>query len=422
MQALRRYWHGQVPPPGPFRVMALGALVTTAGGGAWYTTWAVYLTTVAGLPPPVVGLGLMVAGGAGLLAATPVGALADRIGPRALLAVLIATEGVSMGAFVFAQHVAVFLPVAVLNTMADRATAGVRTAYVAQLADERTRVGLLARQRVASHLGYTVGAAAGSVCLTLGTPAAFHVLIAVNAVTSLIYAAMITRLPVVPPAARERRSLVRDPAFLAVVTTTGLLSLCWGLVSTALPLWLVGNTHLPAGLAGVVVIVNSLGVALLQVAASRGCSGPRRGALRAAWSGTALAVACLLFAATSGGSGAVAVGLVLLAATAHLAGELWFIAARWSLTLGLTPSGATGRYQGVAATAQAGAQMISPALMTLLIGSWGRPGWFVLAAVFLAAGGATVPAARWAVRTRAGVLSRPPSIGGTGSGPRRRHP
>ncbi|AIJ24561.1 hypothetical protein [Amycolatopsis methanolica] len=144
--------------------------------------------------------------------------------------------------------------------------------------------------------------------------------------------------------------MLADPAFLAVVSTTGLLSLCWGLVSTALPLWLVRDTHLPAGLAGVVVIVNSLGVALLQVVASRGCTGPRRGAARAVWSGAALALACLLFAATGGGSGAIAVGLVLLAAAAHLAGELWFIAAKWALTLDLTPPGATGRYQGLAAT------------------------------------------------------------------------
>ncbi|NIH88326.1 MFS transporter [Amycolatopsis granulosa] len=402
MQMLRRYCRDQIPPPGPFRVLALGGLVTTAGGGAWYTTWAVYFTTVAGLSAPLVGAGLTVAGGAGLLAATPVGALADRLGPRELLIALIAVDGVSMAAFVFAHHAAVFLAVALVNTTADRAIAGVRTAYVAELAGEQTRVAHLARQRVASHLGYTIGAAGGAVCLTLGSPAAFHALIAVDAATSLAYAALLTRVPAVRPAVRERRprSPVADPAFLAVVSSTGLLSLCWGLVSTALPLWLVRGTHLPPGLAGVVVIVNSLGVALLQVVASRGCTGVRGGAVRAAWSGAALAVACLLFAATSGGSGVLAAGLVLLAAAAHLAGELWFIAAKWALTLDLTPPGATGRYQGLAASAQAGAQMLSPALMTLLVGAWGQPGWFVLAALFLAAGGVTFPAARWAVRTR----------------------
>ncbi|SFJ26858.1 MFS transporter [Amycolatopsis sacchari] len=407
MDAVRRYWREQIPPPGPFRVLALGILVTTAGEGAWFTTWAVYFTTVAGLPAPVVGLGLLLAGGAGLLAATPVGALADRFGPRALLIGLTAVEGLAMAAFVFASHVAVFVSAALVQTTVDRAAAGVRTAYVAQLADEETRMGHLARQRVASHLGYTLGAAAGAVCLTLHTPAAFHVLIAVNAVTSLGYAALLTRVPAVRPGRRARpHRLSGDPAFLAVAASTGLLSLCWGLVSTALPLWLVRDTGLPAGLAGVVVIVNSLGVALLQVPASRGCTSARRSAVRAVWSGGALAVACVLFAATSGGSGFAAAGVVLLAAGAHLAGELWFIGARWALTLELTPPGATGRYQGMTATAEAAVQMISPAALTLLVGTWGLPGWFVLAGVFVAAGTATLPATRWALRTRpAPVLS-----------------
>ncbi|GHF39767.1 MFS family permease [Amycolatopsis bartoniae] len=397
---LRRYWHDQIPPPGPFRALALGVLVTTAGKGAWFTTWAVYFTTAAGLPVPVVGLGLMLAGGAGLLAATPVGALADRLGPRTLLITLVAVEGVSMAAFVFASHLAVFLVAALVNTTADRAVTGLSTAYVAQLADERSRLGHLARQRVASHLGYTLGAAAGAVCLTLHTAAAFHVLIAVNTATSLGYAVLLTRVPSVRPAPAPAQKLARDPAFLAVAVTTGLLSLCWGLVSTALPLWLVRGTDLPAGLAGVVVMVNSFGVALLQVPAGRGCTSPRRSAARAVWSGAALAVACLLFAATAGGSGAVAIGLVLLAAAAHLAGELWFIAARWALTLDLTPPGATGRYQGLTTSAEAGAQMLSPAVMALLVGTWGLPGWFALAALFLAAGTLTVPATRWALRTR----------------------
>lgn len=400
MDAVRKYWREQVPPPGPFRVLALGVLVTTAGEGAWYTTWAVYFTTAAGLPAASVGAGLLLAGAAALLAATPIGALADRFGPRTLLIALIAAEGASMLAFAFTTRFAVFLPVAVVNTVADRAAAGVRTAYVAGLADETTRVGHLARQRVASHAGYTVGAAGGTLCLALHTAAAFHAMIALNAATSLLYAAMLTRVPAVRRTPVRTRGLARDPAFLAVAVTTGLLSLCWGLVSTALPLWLLRNTGLPTMLAGVVVLVNSLGVALLQVPASRGCTTVGRSADRAVWSGAALAAACLLFAATGGGHGLLAAGLVLVAAAVHLAGELWFIAARWTLTLDLTPPGATGRYQGLTAAAEAAAQMFSPALMTVLIGTVGRPGWFVLAAGFLVAGAATVPAARWAARTR----------------------
>lgn len=412
MGVVRRYWQQQVPAPSPFRVMAVGVLVTTAGEGAWYTSWAIYFTTVAGLSAASVGLGLMLAGGAGLLTATPIGAWADRVGPRNLLIALIAVDGASMAAFTTVRHsYGLFLAIAVMNTITDRASVGVKTTYVAELAAEQTRVAELARQRVASHLGYTGGAALGAVCLSLHTPAAFTALIILNAATSLAYAGLLARVPVVRTADanrigrqnRPRRQAVTvftDPAFLAVVSASGLLSLCWGLVSTALPLWLVRDTGLPAALAGLVVVINSIGIAGLQVLASRGCDTPRAASRRALWSGTALGAACLLIAVTRGAGGALAAGVIVLAAGAHLAGELWFIAAKWGLTLALTPPGATGRYQALAATAQAAAQMISPVVMTLLIGGWGQPGWLVLAATFLAAGAATIPATRWAVHTR----------------------
>ncbi len=300
--------------------MALGALITTAGQGAWYTSWALYFTTIARLPAATVGIGLAVASGAALLAATPAGALADRLGPRDLLIALIAADGVSMAAFIAVRSYWAFLAVAVLNTVAAQASTGVKTAYVAGLAAGSARVAELARQRSASHVGYTIGAAFGAVCLAAGTPAAFAVLIAVNAATSLACAGLLVRVPRVPgataadmrpasvaragPAGRRRRPAVaRDPAFMTVVAATGMLSLCWGLVSTGLPLWLARDTRLPVALAAVVVIVNSAGIALLQVTASRGCGTARRSARRAVWSGAALTAACLLLALTRHGAG-----------------------------------------------------------------------------------------------------------------------
>jgi hypothetical protein len=400
----RRYWQQQVPERGPFRVMAAGVLVTTAGEGAWYTSWAIYFTTVAGLRAAAVGVGLVIAGAVGLAAATPVSALADRLGPRDLLVFLVTVDGLSMAAFTLVRSFWLFVLVSVINTAADRASTGVKTAYVAGLSSPTTRIAQLARQRVASHVGYTLGAAAGAICLSIDTTAAFAALIGVNALTSLGYAGLLTRLPIVrggpPAAARASSSIVHDRAFLAVVTSTGALSLCWGLVSTGLPLWLIRDTRLPTALAGVVIIINSLGIALLQVTASRGCGTARRASVRAVWSGGALAVACLLLASTRNAGGVLAGGVVIVAAVAHLAGELWFIASKWGLTLDLTPEGRTGQYQGAAATAQAAAQMISPAVMTVLIGSWGQPGWLVLAALFSVSGLTAIPATRWAIRTR----------------------
>jgi hypothetical protein len=405
MEWSRRYWRQQVPERGPFQWMAAGVLVTTAGEGAWYTTWAIYFTTIAGLSAAAVGIGLLIAGAIGLAAVTPVSALADRIGPRNLLAVLVAINGASMATFIVVRSFWLFVLVAAINTTADRAGAGVQTTYVAGLSSPATRITQLGRQRVAAHVGYTIGAAGGAICLSIDTTAAFTMLIGVNAVTSLVYAALLTQMPTVPAPTRTTTvtssSVVHDSAFLAVIASTGALSLCWGLISTGLPLWLIRDTRLPpAALVGVVIIINSLGIAVFQVTASRGCNTARGASVRAVWSGAALAVACLLLASTRHAGGFLAAGVVIVAALTHLAGELWFIAAKWGLTLDLTPEGRTGQYQGAAATAEAAALMISPAIMTGLIGSWGQPGWFVLAALFAVSGLTAVPTTRWALRTR----------------------
>jgi hypothetical protein len=84
----------------------------------------------------------------------------------------------------------------------------------------------------------------------------------------------------------------------------------------------------------------------------------------------------------------------------HTAGELVFVAASWGLSVPLMPADAPGEYQGVFATGEATALMAAPALMTTLVAGWGQPGWFVLAAIFLAPAAAAIPATRWALRTR----------------------
>src|SRR5215216_3650042 len=68
----------------PLRRLAAGTLLSAVGNGAWYTSWALFLTRSVGLSPAQVGLGMTIAGAVGLLSATPVGWLADRLGARGL--------------------------------------------------------------------------------------------------------------------------------------------------------------------------------------------------------------------------------------------------------------------------------------------------------------------------------------------------
>jgi hypothetical protein len=142
------------------------------------------------------------------------------------------------------------------------------------------------------------------------------------------------------------------------------LTLSWAMVSTALPLWVAGHTEAPRAASGVLVVVSSLAIALLQVRCTRAAATPAAGAHTAAL-------------------------LLLAGGIAHIAGELLFVAASWGLSVPLTPDGRAGEYQGVFAAGQAVALTVAPLLMTAVVVGWGQAGWIALAALFVLA---TLPA------------------------------
>jgi Major Facilitator Superfamily len=394
-----------LPPAGPLRRLACGALITSVGNGAWYTSWAIFLTRWVGLSAAQVGVGMTVAGALGLALATPVGDLADRVGPREVFVVLLGLQAAGSAAYLLVHGFAGFLAVACLTTVVDRAKGGARGALILGLAAGDERLRAMGSIRSLNHLGWAAGAAAGAIALGAGSRTAFAALIVLDSVTFLVYAAFAARVPRVPPVHREpgapRLEVLRDTPYAALAVLMGVLSLCWGMLSTGLPLWLAGHTGVPVSLGALVVVANSLAIAAFQVRATRRTGTPAAAARTAVWAGTALATSCVLLAATGGRGGAPAIALVLGGGALQTLGELLFVAASWGLSIPLMPEGRTGQYQGMFATGEATAQMASPVVMTTVVVGLGRPGWLLLGAVFVLASLACVPAAGWAVRTRA---------------------
>jgi Major Facilitator Superfamily len=383
----------------PLRRLCLGILVSNVGNGAWFTSWAIFLTRE--LPPAQVGLGMAVAAGLGLLAATPCGHLADRLGPRETLVAMLLVQAAGMALYVPASGFAVFLAAACLTTAVAQGSGGVRGALVAGLAVPERRLRALAQLRVHNHIGAALGALLGGVLVGIGTTGAFHALIGVDIATFLAYAALVASVPRVPPLPGGRLIVLRDRPYVTLAAMAGVLSLCWGMLSSGVPLWIVRHTHAAPSLGAVIVVVNSLAIAAFQVRVTRGIETPLAAARGALASGVLLAAACVLFALTAGLGGLPATALFLLAGLVHVAGELLFVAASWGLSIPLMPPGAPGQYQGMFATGEAAAQMAAPVLMTTLVAGWGQPGWLVLGALFLLATAPAVPATRWALRTRA---------------------
>jgi len=385
----------------PMRRIAAGTLASAVGNGAWYASWALFLTRSVGLSPGQVGLGMTCAGVAGMACATPAGRLADRLGAREVHAALLAVQAAASLGYLAVGGMAAFVAVACVAEAA-RSGGGARNALVLGLCPRHEeRLAALGSLRSISHVGWAAGAIAGAVVIGVDTRAGYVALLLVNAASYVVYALLVLSVPRMAVAAAPRGAgVVRDRPYVTLAGLVGLLALCWAMLSSGLPLWVALHTGAPRSISAVVVVLNSLAIALLQVRVSRAMLSPRAAARGAVTSGCALALSCLLFALTAGGSGAPVVALLLAAAAVHTVGELLFVAASWGLSIPLMPPERPGEYQGVFATGEAVALMAAPALMTTLVAGWGRPGWLVLAAIFLVPAAAAVPVTRWALRTR----------------------
>ena len=389
--------------PGSLTRLGAGTFCSAVGNGAWYTSWALFLTRSVGLSPAQVGLGMTVAGVVGLLSATPIGWTADRLGAREVFAVLLFVQAAASLAYLTVGGLAAFVATACVAEAA-RSGNGARNALVLGLTlCEEDRLAALGALRSISHFGWAIGAVAGAVIIGVDSRTGYVALLLLNATSYLVYAGLVTSVPrVATTPARRGLRVVHDRPYVTLAAVMGVLALCWAMMSSGLPLWIALHTDAPRSLSAVIVVLNSLAIALLQVRVSRGIGSPAAAARGARLAGALLAASCLLFAVTAGWGGAGVIAVLLAAGIVHTAGELLFVAASWGLSVPLMPADAAGEYQGVFATGEATALMLAPALMTTLVAGWGQPGWLVLGAIFLAPAAAAVPVTRWALRSKRG--------------------
>ncbi|GAA3790496.1 MFS transporter [Sphaerisporangium flaviroseum] len=395
------------------RRLVWGRGISALGDGLWFTIWALYFTRILHLSPATVGIGMAVASGVGLALAVPLGAMADRFDARTILVVLTVVRGAAMACYTLVHDPWTFLLVTTVFVAPANGATAVRTALVAGLVTgTEARVKALARQRVAQHVGNALGAGAGALVLAADDPAAYTMAIMGNTL-SFVVLTLLTLTITSPdgrsgtgatPGGKDRgpgiRRVLRDRPYLAVVGSTSMLSLCWAMLSTGLPLWIANSTRLPLSLSGVVVVISSVGIAALQIFVTKLARTTSQAARTTVWAGAFLAASCVLLATTAGGSGAVAMVVVTVAALLHVAGELGYVGGGWGLSVELMREDARGAYQGASEAATATVQMFAPGVFTLALSMFGASGWLLVGAVFLACSTPVPALARWAVRTR----------------------
>jgi hypothetical protein len=180
--------------------------------------------------------------------------------------------------------------------------------------------------------------------------------------------------------------VLRDRRFLALNACHGVLSLHLSILLIGFPLWIDQRTNAPTAMTGVIIMVNSAMVVLLQVPFSRRAVTVPQGGRALRHSGFALAATCLLLMLTPGLSPAPAVVLLLVIGVVECAAEIWEAAGGWAVSLGMGPEHARGRYLGVWALGYSVHDIGGPVIMALVVAKGGRYGLAILGAAVLAAG------------------------------------
>jgi hypothetical protein len=378
---------------------------TAAGSlakGVLFGVSALFFTTVIGLSPAAVGLGLTIAGGAGVAAAFGAGYLSDRLGAHRILLVATVGQAAALGAYRFAHTALGFCLIASIAVGLQGAQRTAQATLLARQFVGADRVEVRARLRVTTNVFVGLGSAGAAGALAVGTSVAYALAMLATAALVLASALPLRNLGgLVGPAGRvphtggaPGRLPLRDARYLAVAALNGIMTIQFGLLTVGMPLWVTRHTRAPAATVALLLVLNTLAVALIQVRAARRVRDVPSAGRAVAQAGVLLVLACLLYAAAGSGSAAVAAGVLVLAVLAHSAGEILSEAGGWGLAFELADPRNAGAFQGVSQTGFAAGTMLAPVVVTSTAIDHATPGWLVLAAMFLAAGTGTLLVAK----------------------------
>jgi hypothetical protein len=394
----------QLPPNPAARLLSLIALVDWAGTGMWLSTSAVFFARALRVDQVEIGAGVAAGGVLGVVAITPVAAMARRWSPRRVAIGLYLCRGLALLTFLAVGANVEFFVAIALVSIVNRPGTTVNQLLVARFVPAAERSLAMSATYVATNLGIGGGAAIGTLALLTASRTSFDAIVLLDSASYLAAALLIWRVlrpganaqvaqgPSEARAARSWTLPLRDWRFALFALGNGLLTLHAPLLNVAIPLWVVTRTTVPAAFVGGLFLLNTALVVLLQNLVARRAKAAAHGVRAAVVAGLCLAGSCIALAAAPGP--ALALEAVLLTAGVALLtlGEMHQGTANWVLSFALAPDDERqSSYIGFVGTTQAAAIVLGPALLTWLMAHADRAG-FVIAAGLVLGGAACVRA------------------------------
>ncbi|TCC50270.1 MFS transporter [Kribbella capetownensis] len=383
-------------------MLLLISVVGRSGSGIAATLSALFVTQVVGLSLRSVGLTLTATTAVAVSASIWLGHLADRLGAREMYAAMFGLQALATAGLVVVGDVPGYAVVALALAVADLGYRSSQGAVIHAVVPPESRLPVRAQVRVAANIGFACGAGLGGIALAVGSPAAYRIGLLTTAVLVLATGLLVFRLPRVPAMKAHELSswqVLRDGPFVRFMGLNGVLNIHNTMLNVALPVWVATRTDAPHWVISVLLIVNAGAVILFQIRLTRGTdslTGAGRAGRRA---GLLLAASCAVLSLTTITSSGLTIALLLLAALAHVAGEILEAASGWGASYALAPPGLVGQYQGAHATGRGMGDLAGPIVLTTLAIPLGLTGWLLVALLFAAAGLLTPVVLRTAART-----------------------
>lgn len=356
------------PLPRAVTTLQVGGLVNAFGNGVVLPFLFIYLHNVRGIGLAVVGLIIATHAIVSMVAGPVFGSQIDRFGAKTMLATALIILTVGYAAYALVHEAWQGFVVAAISGIGVGGFWPSQSTLVAGLTPREQRPAAFAMQRVVMNLGIGLGALTGGLIATTESPGTFTVLFLLNAATFLVYAAVMLALVPSPPlgegslpgAAGSYRAVLRHRAFLAVIGLNALFIFAGFSGFEVLPVYAKNEAAVTETQIGIVFLVNTLVIVLVQLPMARLAQGRRRmrmlallGVLwAAAWlivpiagaetAGTAallLTVAMIVFAVGECVHGAVQAPLVVDLAEPRLLGRYMALSAlSWQVGFALGPA------------------------------------------------------------------------------------
>lgn len=270
--------------PRATRLLIAGNAVSALGTGLVLPLTLVYLHQVRGISLPVVGALLAMSAAVGLIAVPLSGVLVDRVGARRVLIVVLAGQALAEAGLAWADNVPTSVP-AVLVLGASLGPSF--PAFMTMMAGINPQPGQQQRAFAVSFTGVNAGIGAGgaigAAVADVHHPLSFQALFLANALSCLLFAALLTRLPDVTTA-REPDEV--QAGYLDVLTHRGLRTVMiatlvlaltgYAALDSGLPAYATVEAHLSVHIVALSITVNTVVIVAAQLTVLKVVSTLRR--------------------------------------------------------------------------------------------------------------------------------------------------